>query len=93
MKIINVRLFLKLFITFAVKIVREKAYTIVSQSDDLALHSRSQLRHNLDKCLTCTIIGQYLSCGIQTWHADRLMHDISAHARFDDLDLDLDARL
>ena len=43
-------------ITFAVKIVRLKGdiirlkgYIIFSQSDDLALHSRSQLRLKLDK--------------------------------------------
>ena len=37
---------------FAVKIVRLKVYvyTIFSQSDDLALLSRSQLRLKLDKC-------------------------------------------
>ena len=36
--------------TFAVKIVRLNVYTIFSQFDDLALHSRSQLRLKLDKC-------------------------------------------
>ena len=30
-------------------------------------------------------LGQYLSCGIQTWHDGRLMHGIQAHARFDGL--------
>ena len=58
-KMINVRLFQKLFqpampIKFAVKIV----YIIIfSQSDDLALNSRSQLRLKGDRCLTCTIIA------------------------------------
>ena len=28
----------------------------------------------------------------EIWHDGRLMHDVFAHARFDDLDLDLDAR-
>ena len=69
-----------------------KVYIIFCQSDDLALHSRSQLRLNLDKSLTCTIANQYLrhysSYGIPTSHDDRLIHGICAHARFDDLDLD-----
>ena len=43
-------------IKFAVHIVRLKVYKIFFQSDDLALHSRSQLRLKLDQCLTCTII-------------------------------------
>ena len=30
---------------------------------------------------------QYFSYGIQTWHDGRLMHFISVHAHFDDLDL------
>ena len=37
-------------IKFVVKIVRLKMYIICSPSDDLALHSRSQLRLNLDTC-------------------------------------------
>ena len=72
-------------ITVAVRIVRLKVYIICSQSDDLALHSRSQLRLKLDKSLTCTIIALSrtvcLSYVIQTWHDGRLMHGISAHAR------------
>ena len=36
-------------IKFAVKIVRLKVYIIFSQSDDLALHSKSQLRLKLEK--------------------------------------------
>ena len=43
-------------ITFVVKIVRLKVYIIFSQSEDLALHSRSQLHLKLDKYLICTII-------------------------------------
>ena len=49
MKIINVRLFHK--------IVRPEVYIIVSESDDLALHSRFHNCLKLDKCLTCTIIA------------------------------------
>ena len=39
-------------ITFAVRIVWGKVYISFSQSDDLALHSRSQLCLKLYKCLT-----------------------------------------
>ena len=76
-----------ILITFAVKIVLLKVYIIVSQSDDLALHSRSQL----DKSYTCTIIAisrTAFKLWHPTWHDGRLMHGISAHARFSDLDLD-----
>ena len=44
-------------IKFAVKIVRLKVYVIFSQSDDLALHSRSPVHLKHDKCLTCGIIA------------------------------------
>ena len=44
-------------IQFAVKIVRLKVYIIFSHSDDLALHSGSQLRLKLDKYQTGTIIA------------------------------------
>ena len=37
-------------IKFVVKIVQLKVYIIFSQSNDLATHSRSQLRLKLDKC-------------------------------------------
>ena len=37
-------------IKFAVKIVRLKVYIIFSESDDLALHSRTQVHLTLDKC-------------------------------------------
>ena len=39
-------------IKFAVEIVRLKVYIILSQSDDLALHARSQLRLKRDTFLT-----------------------------------------
>ena len=42
-------------IKFAVKTVRLKVYIIGSQSDDLVLHPRSQLRLKLETSLTCTI--------------------------------------
>ena len=59
------------------------------QSDDLDLRSRSQV------CQTGLLsilhyLGQYLSYCIQTWHDSRLRHGIYAHARFDDLELDVD---
>ena len=41
----------------AVKIVRLKVYLILSQSLDLAHHSRSQLCLKLDRFLTCTIVA------------------------------------
>ena len=56
------------------------------QSDDLDLHSRSQVHLKLDYFLTCSILDSILD--IQTWHDGRLMDVISAHARFSDLDLD-----
>ena len=37
-------------IKFTVKIVRLEVYIIISQSDDLALHLRSQLGLKLNKC-------------------------------------------
>ena len=43
-------------IMFAVKLVRLKAYKIFSQSDDFALHSRSQLHLKLDNFFTSIII-------------------------------------
>ena len=46
-------------IKFAVKIVRLKVYILFSQSDDLNLHSRSQLRLKRDTCFTCTTIVIY----------------------------------
>ena len=39
--------------------VRYDVCVIFSQPDDLNLHSRSQLRLKLDKCLTCAIIVMY----------------------------------
>ena len=32
-------------------------------------------------------LGQNVSCGIQTRHDGRLMHDIHTHARVDDFDI------
>ena len=60
-------------ITFAVKTVRLKINIICSQSDELDLHSRSQLRLKVDKGFNVYLnrnnyIGTYLSYGIQTWH-------------------------
>ena len=82
-------------ITFSEKIVRLKVYIIFSQSDDLDLHSRSQLRLKLDTFLSCCLIvigylGQYyVSYGIQTWNDGRLVHGIYyVHAHSDYLDLD-----
>ena len=56
-------------IKFAVPIVRLKVYIIFSQSDDLALHSRSQLHLKLDKCLTCTIIAISQTV-FKLWHSN-----------------------
>ena len=43
-------------IKFAVKIVRLKVYIIFPQSDNLDLHSRSQLRLKLDKTHTLPLL-------------------------------------
>ena len=79
-------------IMFAVKMVRLKVYKKNSQSDDLALHSRSQLRLKLDifnlYYNVNSYLRQYLSYGIQTWLEGRLTHSIYAHAHFSYLDLD-----
>ena len=55
----------------------------------LLFTQRSQLRHKLGNCSTCTItaIRQYLCYGIRTWRDGRRMQGMYAHARFDDLDL------
>ena len=60
------------------------------QSEDLDLHSRSQLRLKLDYVLTCNMSDNILSYYNQTWRDGRLMHDIRTHARFDGLDLDFE---
>ena len=44
-------------INFAVKVVRQKVYIILYQSDGLALHSRSPLCLKRDNYLNCTIIA------------------------------------
>ena len=80
-----------MLIKFAVKIVHFKVYIIFAQSDDLALNSRSQLRLGLHRCLTCTIIAIswiVFKLWHSPWYNFRLMHDVYAHAHFDDLDLD-----
>ena len=48
-------------IKIVMRIVRLKVYIIFSQSRDLYLHSRSQLRLKRDTVLTCTIIVVYLT--------------------------------
>ena len=65
-------------ITFAVRIVWGKVYISFSQSDDLALHSRSQLCLKLYKCLTCTRIA-ISKAVLKLWHSNlawRYMHGI-----------------
>ena len=56
-------------IMFAVRIVRLKFDIICSQSDDLALHPRSQLRLILDSFVTCTVIEMYRTV-FQLWHSN-----------------------
>ena len=59
------------------------------QSDDLDLHSKSQMRLELDYLLTCNISDniEAITC-IQTGHDGRLMHGI--HTHFDDFDFDFE---
>ena len=57
------------------------------QSDDFALHS-TQTWQMLKLYYDSHILDSILSYGIHTWHDGRLMHGISAHVGFDDLDLD-----
>ena len=64
------------------------------QSVDLAFHSRSQVRPKHDYFLTYNISDSIkLSSYIKIWHDGRLVDALHTHARFDDLDIDLDARL
>ena len=56
-------------IKFAEKIVRLKVNINLSQSDDLAIPSRSQLRLKLDKCLTFTLIAIYGTV-VKLWHSN-----------------------
>ena len=60
------------------------------QTDELDLHSRSQVRLKRDYFFTCNIyLRQYVSYYIHTWHDGRLVDArYYDHARFDDLDLD-----
>ena len=64
-------------------------YKISSQSIDLALHSRSQLRfkRNIKKRKKKAKSWTVFNVWHQTCHDGRLMHDIYAHARFGYLDL------
>ena len=79
-------------ITFALKIVRLTVYMslILSQLDDLNLHSRSQRRLKLDKHVICTINtfsdrSQYLSMIFKLGMTVDLCM-VYADAHFDDLD-------
>ena len=54
-------------IKFALKIVRLKVYIIGSQSDDLALHPRSQVRLKLDKRCTIIVISRR---AFTLWHSN-----------------------
>ena len=56
-------------IKFAVKIVQLKVYIIFSQSNDLALHSKSQLHLKHDNCLTCIIIA-ISRTAFKLWHSN-----------------------
>ena len=60
---------------------------VFSQSDDLALHSRSQLRLKIDKCLTCTILTISVTLDFKLGIAVDI-YAYYALARFDDLDPD-----
>ena len=54
------------------------------QSEDLAFHSRSQLRLKLFEDV---VYNSNISVSMQTWHYVRSMHGIYDYAHFDDLDL------
>ena len=77
---------LKVYITIASPMSPTKGLDYHCQSNDLDLHSRSQMH----QFFNLQYIGQYLSYYIQTWHGRRLMHDMYAQAHFDYLELDLD---
>ena len=49
---------------FAVMTVRRKAYIILSQTDDRALHSRSQLSLKLDKLMFNLYYNSHISDSI-----------------------------
>ena len=58
------------------------------QSDDLDLHSRSQVRLKFDYFLTCNMsdnITKKLSYYMQTWHAGRLMHGVDLYRDFENV--------
>ena len=59
----------------------------ISQFDDLALHSRTQVGLKLDCFLTCSISDKLYAITFNLGTAVNLWMPC-AHARFDDLDLD-----
>ena len=74
---------------FAVKVVRLKVIKICSQSDDLDLQSRSQLRLTF---LTCSLTVTSRTPA-KLWHSSLAWrHGMHVHARFDDLYFDARAR-
>ena len=81
-------------IKLAMEIVRQKVYIVFSQSDDIDLHSRSQLPLKRDKLVTCTLIVVISRIIFKLWHSkpgmmlDLCMAYIYTHAHSDDLDLD-----
>ena len=79
-------------ITFTAKIVRPKVYMTVASPVTLTFIQSHKCVSNVTiYFLTCNISENInLSCYIHTWHGGRLMHGIYAHARFDDLELDLE---
>ena len=79
-----------ILIKFAVKIVPTKGLYNYCQSDDLDFHSRPHSASQTLPLFNLQYLGQYLIYYTQTWHDGRIMHGIYAHARFDDLELDID---
>ena len=66
-------------IKLAMEIVQRTVYVIFSQSDDINLHSRSQLHLKLDRFVNCPIIvisQTIFKLWHLTWHDGRLMHSI-----------------
>ena len=58
------------------------------QSDNLDIHSRSQVLLKLYYFFNLQYLGQYLSFYIQAWHDSTLMDAVYVYSRFDDLDHD-----
>ena len=78
-------------IQLTVEIVPTKGLYDHRQSNDLDLHSRSQLHLKIDNFFTCTIIVIPRTVAFKLrMMVDLCMAYIYAHARFDDLGLDLD---